>query len=60
VAPYHVAVDTTSGPARGRTVCDGLPYRLRRDGRRPNADVGIVIDRGRFERLLIDAFARLP
>ena len=60
VAPYHVAVDTTSGPARGRTVCDGLPYRLRRDGRTPNADVGIVIDRGRFERLLIDAFARLP
>ena len=60
VAPYHVAVDTTDGPARGRTVCDGLPYRLRRDGRQPNADVGIVIDRGRFERLLIDAFARLP
>ena len=60
VAPYHVAVDTTSGPARGRTVCDGLPYRLRRDGRQPNADVGIVIDRGRFERLLIDAFGRLP
>jgi inosine-uridine nucleoside N-ribohydrolase len=60
VAPYHVAVDTTSGPARGRTVCDGLPYRLRRDGRQPNAEVGIVIDRGRFERLLIDAFARLP
>jgi hypothetical protein len=41
-------------------VCDGLPYRLRRDGRRPNADVGIVIDRRRFEQLLIDAFARLP
>jgi inosine-uridine nucleoside N-ribohydrolase len=60
VAPYHVAVDTTNGPARGRTVCDGLPYRLRRDGRTPNADVGIVIDRGRFERLLIDAYARLP
>ena len=60
VAPYHVAVDTTNGPARGRTVCDGLPYRLRRDGRTPNADVGIVIDRPRFERLLIDAFARLP
>ena len=48
------------GPARGRTVCDGLPYRLRRDGREPNADVGIVIDRDRFERLLLDAFARLP
>jgi inosine-uridine nucleoside N-ribohydrolase len=60
VAPYHVAVDTTHGPARGRTVCDGLPYRLRREGRVPNADVGIVIDRGRFTRLLIDAFSRLP
>jgi purine nucleosidase/pyrimidine-specific ribonucleoside hydrolase len=60
VARYHVAVDTTGGPARGRTVCDGLPYRLRRDGRTPNADVGIVIDRERFTRLLIDAFARLP
>ena len=41
-------------------MCDGLPYRLRRDGRTPNADVGIVIDRGRFTRLLIEAFARLP
>ncbi len=60
VARYHVVVDTTDGPARGRTVCDGLPYRLRRLGRVPNADVGIVIDRGRFERLLLDAFARLP
>jgi inosine-uridine nucleoside N-ribohydrolase len=60
VAPYDVEVDTTHGPGRGRTVCDGLPYRLRRDGRTPNADVGIVIDRGRFERLLVDAFARLP
>jgi len=60
VARYHVAVDTTHGPARGRTVCDGLPYRLRRDGREPNADVGIVIDRSRFERLLLDAFSRLP
>lgn len=60
VAPYHVVVDTTDGPARGRTVCDGLPYRLRRDARTPNADVGIVIDRQRFEALLIDAFGRLP
>jgi len=60
VAPYHVAVDATHGPARGRTVCDGLPYRLRRDGRSPNADVGIVIDGGRFAALLLDAFARLP
>ena len=60
VAPYHVVVDTTDGPARGRTVCDGQPYRLRRDGRVPNADVGIVIDRSQFEALLIDAFGRLP
>ena len=49
VAPYHVEVDTTDGPARGRTVCDGLPFRLRRDGRAANAEVGIRIDRGRFE-----------
>ena len=60
VAPYHVAVETGHGPARGRTVCDGLPYRLRRYGRQPNADVGIRIDRSRFERLLLDAYARLP
>lgn len=60
VAPYHVAVDTTHGPARGRTVCDGLPYRLTRDGRTANADVGIRIDRERFEALLIDAFGGLP
>ncbi len=60
VARYHVAVETGHGPARGRTVCDGLPYRLRRHGREPNADVGILIDRGRFERLLLDAYARLP
>ncbi|MFN8631740.1 MAG: nucleoside hydrolase [Chloroflexota bacterium] len=60
VAPYHVAVETSHGPARGRTVCDGVPYRLKRRGLAPNADVGIVIDRRRFERLLLDAYARLP
>ncbi len=60
VAPYHVAVDTGTGPARGRTVADGLPYRLRRDGRSPNAEVGIRIDRSRFERVLIEAFGTLP
>jgi inosine-uridine nucleoside N-ribohydrolase len=60
VAPYHVTVDTTDGPARGRTVCDGLPYRLARDGRLPNADVGIQIDRGRFETMLLEAFGSLP
>jgi purine nucleosidase/pyrimidine-specific ribonucleoside hydrolase len=60
VAPYHVTVDTTNGPARGRTVCDGQPYRLRRDGLAPNADVGVVIDGQRFTALLVDAFASLP
>ena len=40
VAPYEVTLDVTNGPARGRTVCDGQPYRLKRDGRAPNADVG--------------------
>lgn len=60
VAPYYVEVDTTDGPARGRTVCDGLPYRLKRYDRSPNAEVGIRIDRGRFESLVLDAFASLP
>ena len=60
VAPYEVTLDTTNGPARGRTVCDGQPYRLRRDGRVPNADVGIVIDSERFATMLIDAFRTLP
>ncbi|HET9083234.1 MAG TPA: nucleoside hydrolase [Candidatus Limnocylindrales bacterium] len=60
VARYYVAVDTTDGPARGRTVCDGLPYRLKRFGLTPNAEVGIRIERGRFESVLLDAFASLP
>jgi pyrimidine-specific ribonucleoside hydrolase len=60
VAPYHVTLDTTQGPSRGRTVCDGMPYRLARDGRTADTDVGIRIDRTRFERLLIDAFCDLP
>ena len=60
VAPYYVEVDTTDGPARGRTVCDGLPYRLKRYDRSPNAEVGIRIDRGRLESLVLDAFASLP
>ena len=60
VAPYHVTLDITDGPARGRTICDGQPYRLRRDGRTPNADVGIVIDGERFATLLVEAFGSLP
>ena len=60
VAEYDVQVDTGQGPARGRTACDGLPVRIARKGRSPNAQVGIRIDRDRFEDLLIDAYGRLP
>jgi inosine-uridine nucleoside N-ribohydrolase len=60
VAAYDVQVDTGSGPARGRTVCDGLPVRVSRKGRATNTQVGIRIDRDRFEDLLVDAFGRLP
>jgi inosine-uridine nucleoside N-ribohydrolase len=41
-------------------VCDGLPVRIARKGRTPNAQVGIRIDRDRFEDLLVDAYGRLP
>ena len=60
VAEYDVQVDTGQGPARGRTVCDGLPVRMARKGRAANAQVGIRIDRDRFEDLLVDAYGRLP
>jgi inosine-uridine nucleoside N-ribohydrolase len=60
VAEYNVEVDTTHGPARGRTVCEGYPRRLARQGRVPNAQVGIHLDPGRFEQVLVDAFAQLP
>jgi inosine-uridine nucleoside N-ribohydrolase len=60
VAEYDVQVETGDGPARGRTVCDGLPVRRQRKGREPNAQVGIRIDRDRFEDALVDAYARLP
>ncbi|MEW5991503.1 MAG: nucleoside hydrolase [Chloroflexota bacterium] len=60
VARYNVRVDTTDGPARGRTVCEGLARRMARRGLEPNADVGIRIERERFEDVLVDAFGRLP
>ncbi len=60
VAAYDVRVDTGSGPARGRTVCDGLERRVERQGRKLNAQVGIRIDRDRFEDILVDAYSRLP
>lgn len=60
VADYDVRVEIGDGPARGRTVCDGMPLRLARDGRTPNAQVGIALDSERFEALLRESFARLP
>jgi inosine-uridine nucleoside N-ribohydrolase len=60
VAPYDVRVDTGDGPARGRTACEGLVRRMAREGRRPNAEVGIHVDTARFEGVLLDAFGRLP
>ena len=60
VAAYNVRVDTGNGPARGRTVCEGLSFRQARAGLAPNAEVGIRIDGRRFEDLLVDAFGRLP
>lgn len=60
VADYNVRVDTTDGPARGRTVCEGHAARQQRYGLAANAQVGIRIDPARFEDLLVDAFARLP
>lgn len=60
VASYWVRLDVTDGPARGRTVCEGMAHRMARQGGAPNAEVGIRIDRDRFEDLLVDAFGRLP
>jgi pyrimidine-specific ribonucleoside hydrolase len=60
VADYNVRVETGDGPARGRTVCEGLSNRAERQGLTPNAQVGIRIDGRRFEDLLVDAFGRLP
>ncbi|MEO7230258.1 MAG: nucleoside hydrolase, partial [Candidatus Limnocylindrales bacterium] len=60
VATYNVRVDTTDGPARGRTVCEGMARRMERQGLPANAEVGIRVDQRRFEDLLVDAFGRLP
>ncbi len=60
VARYCVEIDATSGPARGRTIGDCSPYRLGRDGRGANCDVGLTIDRARFVDLLVETYAQLP
>lgn len=60
VARYHVTVDATQGPARGRTIGDANPYRLSRDGRVGNCDVGLTIDPIRFSDLMVEAYSTLP
>jgi hypothetical protein len=60
VARYRVVVDATSGPARGRTIGDASPYRLKRDKLETNCDVGLTIDSTRFANSILDVFAKLP
>ena len=57
-AAYDVRSTPGRGPARGRTVCDGLERRVERQGRKLNAQVGIRMDRDRFEDILVDAYSR--
>ena len=49
----NVVVDTTSELSLGRTVCDLYGT----TGRRPNADLGVDLDVGRFWDLMIGALA---
>ncbi|NCX61564.1 MAG: hypothetical protein EBW84_02375 [Betaproteobacteria bacterium] len=60
VARYRVTIDATSGPARGRTIGDASPYRLKRDHLETNCDVGLTIDPVRFADLVVEAYAQLP
>ena len=60
VARYRVVVDATAGPARGRTIGDASPYRLKRDKLETNCDVGLTIDSTRFANAIVDVFAKLP
>jgi pyrimidine-specific ribonucleoside hydrolase len=60
VSRYHVVVDATQGPARGRTIGDANPYRLKRDKIEPNCDVGLTIDSQRFANEMVDIYSKLP
>jgi len=60
VSRYHVVVDATQGPARGRTIGDANPYRLKRDKLEPNCDVGLTIDSKRFADEMVDIYSKLP
>ncbi len=54
--PCRLDVETASDLTRGRTVVD----LERRDGREPNAEVGVSIDRARFVDVLIAAIGAVP
>jgi pyrimidine-specific ribonucleoside hydrolase len=68
--PMHVAVELHGALTRGMTVCDfrhetGTPDQIAvqadfRRGRRPNADVGVRLDRERFLDLLFSALNQYP
>lgn len=60
VSRYHVVVDATQGPARGRTIGDANPYRLKRDKIEPNCDVGLTIDSARFANEMVEVYSKLP
>ena len=60
VSRYHVVVDATQGPARGRTIGDANPYRLKRDKIEPNCDVGLTIDSARFANEMVEIYSKLP
>jgi inosine-uridine nucleoside N-ribohydrolase len=53
--PMRVDVECTSDLTRGKTVCDFYGV----TGRRPNADVGVELDREAFFKLLYEALGRL-
>lgn len=60
VSRYHVVVDATQGPARGRTIGDANPYRLKRDKIETNCDVGLTIDSARFANEMVEIYSKLP
>ena len=59
VSRYHVVVDATQGPARGRTIGDANPYRLKRDKIETNCDVGLTIDSARFANEMVEIYSKL-
>ena len=52
--PAHVEIDLSHGLCYGRTVCNFVL----RDGKKPNCQVGITLDRERFWDLVAETLAR--